>query len=219
MGKAIGGLPEAPPLSAPQGGAGREGPPGGVEPIGAYLSRQRRLRGISLDELAELTRIPRRSLERLEGGAFDAQPDGFVRGFVRTVALAIGLDPIETVTRMLPEVGMRAPRVWPELRRAGLVVLAALVLAAVVAGGGALWRGLAAATAEDPASPARVRRDAVRALAIARGLLPHDASSPAQPLTPEERLEREAEPALDGPPSQAARPEREAAASSLPPAE
>jgi transcriptional regulator with XRE-family HTH domain len=71
--------------------------------IGAYLSRQRELRGISLDELATLTRIPRRSLERLESGIFDRAPDGFVRGFVRTVASALGLDPDETVMRLLSE--------------------------------------------------------------------------------------------------------------------
>ncbi|MBW2716886.1 MAG: helix-turn-helix domain-containing protein, partial [Deltaproteobacteria bacterium] len=34
--------------------------------IGAYLARERRLRGISVGELAELTKIPTRSIERLE---------------------------------------------------------------------------------------------------------------------------------------------------------
>ncbi len=57
-----------------------------AEPIGAYLARQRVLRGITLEELAESTRIPIRSLARLEAGVFDAEPDGFARGFVRTVA-------------------------------------------------------------------------------------------------------------------------------------
>jgi cytoskeletal protein RodZ len=44
-----------------------------------------------------------RSLRRLEAGAFDHEPDGFARGFVRTVASALGLPPDETVARMLPE--------------------------------------------------------------------------------------------------------------------
>jgi hypothetical protein len=74
-----------------------------AEPIGAYLARQRVLRGITLEELADTTRIPIRSLARLEAGAFDAEPDGFARGFVRTVATALGLPPNETVARMLPE--------------------------------------------------------------------------------------------------------------------
>ena len=46
------------------------------------------------------TRIPIRSLARLEAGVFDAEPDGFARGFVRTVAIALGLPPDETVARM-----------------------------------------------------------------------------------------------------------------------
>lgn len=74
-----------------------------AEPIGAYLARQRVLRGITLEGLAETTRIPVRALARLEAGVFDAEPDGFARGFVRTVAVALGLPPDETVARMLPE--------------------------------------------------------------------------------------------------------------------
>ncbi len=61
------------------------------------------LRGISVEELSELTHIPQRNLERLESGAFDDQPDGFARGFVRTVAEALGLDPDEAVMRLMQE--------------------------------------------------------------------------------------------------------------------
>jgi hypothetical protein len=184
MGKAIGGLPEAPPLR----GRGEPGLAGGceAEPIGAYLARQRRLRGISLAELAALTRIPRRSLERLEAGAFDGQPDGFVRGFVRTVAEGIGLDPVETVTRMLPEPGTRPRSAWAGVRR---VLLAALALA--LAGGFALgvawlWREGAGGAAAPPARERslEVRRDAVRALAVAEGLVPAERAPHARPLAP-----------------------------------
>ena len=101
MGKAIRGLPETSALIGADDTSGS---------IGAYIARQRALRGISLEELALLTRIPRRSLERLESGAFDADPDGFVRGFVRTVSIAIGLDPDDTVTRMLVEPDPRGKR-------------------------------------------------------------------------------------------------------------
>jgi hypothetical protein len=61
------------------------------------------MRGISVGELAELTKIPTRSIERMEAGAFDGNPDGFVRGFVRTIAVGLGLDPEEAVMRMLGE--------------------------------------------------------------------------------------------------------------------
>ncbi len=87
MGKEVRGVPEDPTL----GSAGR------------YLAGQRLLRGISLDDLAVLTKIPRRSLERLEAGAFDHVADGFSRGFVRAVADALGLDPDEAVLRLLAE--------------------------------------------------------------------------------------------------------------------
>src|SRR5262249_1813240 len=71
--------------------------------VGQYLANQRRLRRISLEELAERTRIPRRNLERLESGAFDSAVDGFTRGFVRTVAEALGLDADEAVMRLVGE--------------------------------------------------------------------------------------------------------------------
>jgi transcriptional regulator with XRE-family HTH domain len=94
MGQEVRGSPEAAALS--------DAEPADAS-IGSFLARQRRLRGISVDELAQRTRIPRRSLERLEAGAFDATPDGFVRGFVRTVAEALGLDPDDAVNRLLRE--------------------------------------------------------------------------------------------------------------------
>jgi transcriptional regulator with XRE-family HTH domain len=138
--------------------------------IGAYLARQRRLRGISVAELADLTKIPTRSIERMESGAFDRNPDGFVRGFVRAVAVALGLDPEEAVMRMLGEpadsAGAAQPPVLQFDRR--LLVISAL-LAATLGLGLAIW-GWAASRA--PSAPAGedtpeivYRHDAVRALA------------------------------------------------------
>jgi hypothetical protein len=155
---------------------GAAGPRGGAERIGAYLARQRRMRGIDLEELARDTRIPLRSLQRLEAGAFDFDPDGFARGFVRTVAIALGLPPDETIARMLPEV---AP---DEEARPGrsLVPLLALLLAgvalSVALGAASLWVARGAPRVLAPVFQARedglvVRRDAVRALAEAQGLL------------------------------------------------
>lgn len=134
--------------------------------IGAYLRQQREARGVGLGELEAITRIPRRSLERLEGGEFDGRPDGFARGFVRTVATSLGLDPEDAVTRMLEE-PLPRERAWPAPRRRALGALAALAAAALL---GALVAGLAsrpAVEAEPEREPdGRVwRRDAVRALA------------------------------------------------------
>ena len=164
MGKALGGLPEEASLSAGSGvSAGPES-----ESIGRYLARQRRLRGLSLEEVAALTRIPTRSLERLESGAFDRQPDGFTRGFVRTVAGAIGLDPQVTVERMLTEV--RPARIGaPQSLLPALVGLALLALLAGIGVAVASWWDRVAATSPRE-EPQLTRRDFVRELSERRAV-------------------------------------------------
>ena len=126
------------------------------------------MRGISLDELASLTKIPRRSLERLEAGAFDAAPDGFARGFVRTVAEALGLDPDEAVMRLMREPADQEampPGSDPLRRRAMLAWAAALVCIAALALG--LWQLTEAwlvSRREAPDPEVVLRRDPVRTL-------------------------------------------------------
>lgn len=144
-----------------------------AQSIGAYLSAQRRLRGISIEELAHQTRIPLRSLERLESGSFDADVDGFVRGFVRTVAAALGLDADEALNRALqePSGGVRrqeAPRL--SIKRV-LVTLAGIVLLAALGFGVQLIAiSVADSGRSRPGNPVVVRRDPVRALAEAQGV-------------------------------------------------
>ena len=139
------------------------------ESIGEYLARERELRGITLDELAESTRIPLRSLERLEAGAFDRDPDGFARGFVRTVAEALGLEPDQTVIRMLPEPGPATTGVGLPASRTLLLALLAAVIAVGVPW--MAWHLLSGAPAvaerSMPSGAAEqiVRRDEVRLLA------------------------------------------------------
>jgi cytoskeletal protein RodZ len=158
MGQGVGGVSEAPAVGAVEG----------REPIGRYLAQQRRLRGIDLDEIAARTRIPRRSLERLEAGAFDHSPDGFSRGFVRTVAEAIGLDPDDAVARMMPEPDAQVrggPR-WGRVAGA-LGGFAALVLGVLFVADRAL---APAASPAESAAGLPLRRDYVRELAEARGI-------------------------------------------------
>ncbi|MBW2579298.1 MAG: hypothetical protein JRE38_14735, partial [Deltaproteobacteria bacterium] len=101
--------------------------------------------------------------------AFDGNPDGFVRGFVRAIAVGLGLDPEEAVMRMLGEPtdiagAAKAPTLLLDRR---LLVISAL-LVAVLGFGLAIW-GLASRTPTSSAgedTPKIVyRRDAVRALA------------------------------------------------------
>jgi cytoskeletal protein RodZ len=61
---------------------------------GEFLRRQRELRHISLDEVAEHTKISRRYLEALEDERYDRLPgEAFTRGFIRSYAQCVGLDP------------------------------------------------------------------------------------------------------------------------------
>jgi hypothetical protein len=155
VGREVRAVPGSAPLTAE-----------GRASIGAYLRSQRLLRGIGLGELSAATRIPRRSLERLEAGGFDDQPDGFARGFVRAVATALGLDPDEAVSRMLTEVEVpEEPGRQLSLGRAGLLLGAVLAVAAAAA----LWTSLPSdggpSAPPAPESELVMRRDAVRALA------------------------------------------------------
>ena len=198
MGKAIGGHAQGPALSRRETRAKSDraravlaAPPpspapspdadaGEVFALGGWLAKQRQLRGIRLEELAALTRLPVRSLERLEAGVYDGQQDGFVRGFVRTVAVAIGLDPNDAVARLLAEPDARPEPRLPDLRR---LAVAAVGVAGVLALALALWEVTRAPAESEPRSPvaAPVRRDAVRALAFERGLLPGEPATAGPP--------------------------------------
>ncbi len=159
------------------------------EPIGDYLARQRQLRGISLDQLAAATRIPRHSLERLESGAFDAHPDGFARAFVRTVAVALGLEPDDTVNRMRAEPPGAGARMRSARRSRLVLALGAAALAALVP---VVWVNWIAAARPAPAAARTsgdpelvLRPDAVRRLAESVGALPAPSTGAAS--APEKR--------------------------------
>lgn len=62
-------------------------------PIGQDLKRERELRGISLQEIAETTKINPRFLRELEEDNLDALPgEFFVRGIIREYAKQLGLN-------------------------------------------------------------------------------------------------------------------------------
>lgn len=152
-------------------------------PIGGYLRKQRILRGISVEELSTMTRIPLRSLQRLEGGQFDGETDGFVRGFVRTVAGALGLDEEDTLSRMLQEPALG---VWERHSptRSAKQVLALGVFALIATIGFLIlragWNVLVGVGSDSGRSEVVLWQDPVRALAESTGA-PLDPSAEIDP--------------------------------------
>ena len=68
--------------------------------LALWLRAGRAHRGMSLDDVARVTKIQPRILERLETGQLDGLPaEVFVRGFVRSVARCVGLDEVEALRR------------------------------------------------------------------------------------------------------------------------
>ncbi len=62
--------------------------------FGEELRRERELREVSREQLAEVTKVSVRQIEALEGGRFELLPARvFSRGFVRAIAKHLGLDP------------------------------------------------------------------------------------------------------------------------------
>ena len=66
--------------------------------FGDRLRREREMRGITLNEITESTKISRRHLEALEGEHFEQLPGGvFNKGFVRAYARFLGIDEDQAV--------------------------------------------------------------------------------------------------------------------------
>jgi cytoskeletal protein RodZ len=113
--------------------------------LGEFLRRERELRHISLDDIAERTKISRRYLEAIEEGQYERLPgETFVRGFIRSYAQTIGLDPEDTIliysqTRVIPAVAPpRRERIAPTRRAWNERVLQWMLVAGVVVVGVAL---------------------------------------------------------------------------------
>ncbi len=68
--------------------------------LGSFLREHRELRRMSVEEISRATRVPVSSLERLESDRFDELPgEVFVRGFLKSYARAVGLNPDEVLAR------------------------------------------------------------------------------------------------------------------------
>jgi cytoskeletal protein RodZ len=89
--------------------------------FGENLRRERELRGISLREIADATKISARFLQALEQDRYDVLPGGlFRRTFVRQYAKYVGLDADRTVAEFLYTQGAEATESSPGPRRFAL---------------------------------------------------------------------------------------------------
>ncbi|HJW99102.1 MAG TPA: RodZ domain-containing protein [Terriglobales bacterium] len=114
--------------------------------FGDKLRREREMRGVSLEEIAESTKIGTRSLRALEQEDFEKLPGGiFNKGFVRAYSRFLGIDEDQALADFdaawkeheilkgpLPEVQLEAPE-EPEARRIGMLASAVLILLAIAA--------------------------------------------------------------------------------------
>jgi len=78
--------------------------------FGASFKKARESKGLSLDQIAKETRINTRFLTAIENEEFHLLPGGiFNRGFVRSFAQAVGLDPDQAVADYEQLVSVRDP--------------------------------------------------------------------------------------------------------------
>jgi cytoskeleton protein RodZ len=117
--------------------------------FGERLQREREMRGITLEEIADSTKIGTRSLRALEQEDFDKLPGGiFNKGFVRAYARYLGIDEEQAVTDFLAAAGdpeQPLPTPFPKVKPAasgsgGRSWAAVLALAALAGGGFAAWK-------------------------------------------------------------------------------
>jgi len=105
--------------------------------IGDYLKTERQTRRLSIEELSRTTRIPRATLESLEGDRFEDLPSGvFVRGFIKAYASAVDIDADEILARFdrqRPKTLPPAPLASVQSRRGYGALVLALTTAALFA--------------------------------------------------------------------------------------
>lgn len=139
--------------------------------FGPWLRRQREIRQIELQEIADRTKISVRYLRAMEQDRFDLLPGAvFTRGFLREYARYVGLNPDEVVNFYLStredDSNDGEDESETPTRKSGFtvwrIVLGILLLAAVVFLGWFLFRYVSDDSGGDEPPPARAETSAPR---------------------------------------------------------
>lgn len=131
---------------------------------GIYLQSIRLKKGLSIEEVSALTRIRPEILRRIEEEKESALPGPvFVKGFIKSIAEALGAEPNEVLERYLPSGSTRAfggypPPVNPPAKPVsiGKLLLALVVIVTLVALATAMehWWSAPDTSTASPSSPA-----------------------------------------------------------------
>jgi cytoskeleton protein RodZ len=110
--------------------------PSKVSGLGALLKNERENRGLSYEQLAQITRLRKHFLEAMENEAWqDLPPSVFVKGFIRSYAKALGLEEdklLDLYKSVLPDdVAPPTPIIEPKKPRRGIILVLALFLVAL----------------------------------------------------------------------------------------
>jgi cytoskeleton protein RodZ len=129
--------------------------------LGESLRAARHDRGLTLDELAETTRVRRSYLEAIEEGRLEVLPSRpFTIGYIRAYAGALGLDPEAAVDRFKTEEPvldepLRAPVGVPDEKdpRLAAFTAAAMVIVAAIITWNVAQRAMTASAPPPPKAP------------------------------------------------------------------
>ncbi|NLU41120.1 MAG: helix-turn-helix domain-containing protein [Firmicutes bacterium] len=78
--------------------------------IGEFLRNAREAKGMTLEDVEQVTRIRRKYLEAIENGDASEMPGEVqLKGFIRNYAVAVGLDPAAVIRRYLESRGAETP--------------------------------------------------------------------------------------------------------------
>jgi cytoskeleton protein RodZ len=110
--------------------------PSKVSGLGTLLKNERENRGLSYEQLAQITRLRKHFLEAMENEAWqDLPPSVFVKGFIRSYAKALGLEEdklLDLYKSVVPDdVAPPTPIIEPKKPKRGIIIVLALFLGAL----------------------------------------------------------------------------------------